>query len=148
MAQSHMSRLVRSVLDAQLAGSAPDEAVRANLRAHATFPEIKVYIGLNDSVTKKQEHDTERFVSLLKEVCVSHKVPFSFDIINGGYIHDDGEYTEEKTIVLTFIDVDKATVESIAQHLCELFNQESVLITIGLVKTQMIYAAETTDEQE
>ena len=70
------------------------------------------------------------------------------DVINGGYIHDDGEYTEEKTIVLTFIDVDKATVESIAQDLCELFNQESVLITIGLVKTQMIYAAGSTDEQK
>ena len=143
-----MSRLVRSALSAQLAGGAPDEAIRANLRAHATFPEIKVYIGLNDSVTKKQEYVTERYVSILKKVCVGHKVPFSFDVINGGYIHDDGEYTEEKTIVLTFIDVDKPTVESIAQHLCELFNQESVLITIGLVKTQMIYAAETTDEQE
>lgn len=81
-------------------------------------------------------------------MCVSHKVPFSFDIINGGYIHDDGEYTEEKTIVLTFIDVDKTTVESIARDLCKLFNQESVLITTGLVKTQMIYAAGSTDKQE
>lgn len=141
MTQGHISRLGQSVLDAQRAVGATDENIRANLQANRTFHETKVYVGLNDSMTRKQEHDTGSYVTILKKVCVDHGVPFSFDVINGGYIHDDGEYTEEKTIALTFIDVERETVESIARDLCALFNQESVLVTTGLVKTQMIYGA-------
>ena len=113
----------------------------------STFPETQVYIGLNDSETKKQEHDTGRYVSILKRVCVEHGTPFSFDVINGGYIHDDGEYTEENTIVLTFIDIERETVEDIARDLCTLFNQESVLMTTGLVKIQMIRPDSSANEK-
>lgn len=138
MAQAHFSRLVQSILDARQAGKTPDDAIRAGLASHETFPETQVYIGLNDAETKRQEYGTGRYVSILKDVCIEHGTPFSFDVINGGYIHDDGEYTEERTIVLTFIDVAWETVEGIARDLCTLFNQESVLVTTGLVKVQMI----------
>lgn len=100
--------------------------------------ETQVYIGLNDANTKKQERETESYLEILKKVCAEHGVPFSFDVINGGYIHDDGEYTEENTIILTFIDVDQETIDEIARDLCRLFNQESVLITTGRILVRSV----------
>ena len=104
----------------------------------ASLIQTQVYIGLNDGVTKNQEFDTERYVSVLKRVCVQYGVPFSFDVINGGYIHDDGEYTEENTIVLTFIDVSQEVIDEIAKDLCAFFRQESVLITTSSIQARTI----------
>ena len=146
MAQAHFSRLVQSALEAQAAGGAANDAIYRSLSARAPLSETQVYIGLNDATSKRQEHDTRHYVSILKDVCINHGTPFSFDVINGGYIHDDGEYTEEKTIVLTFIDVAWETVERVARDLCTLFNQESVLVTTGLVKAQLIRPCLPTDE--
>ena len=127
-----LSPLVLSALNAQHALTEVDETLQTE------YTETQVYVGLNDADTRKQEQDTEYYVSILKRVCVDHGVAFSFDIAGGGYIHDDGEYTEEQSIVLTFINVEQETVDSIARDLCSLFNQESVLITSGLVKTRSI----------
>ena len=44
------------------------------------------------------------------------------------------EYVEEKTLVLTLIDVERGAVQKIAKDLCGLFNQESVLVTEDNVK--------------
>lgn len=91
--------------------------------------ETKIYIGLNDSHTKKQEHKTERYLSILKDVCKNYHVAFSVDIEEGGYFHDDGEYTEEVSLILVMLDADKKVVQEIAKDLCNFFRQESVLIT-------------------
>ena len=147
MAQTHLSRLFQAAIEAQQALGKANDTISANMPTLSTFPETQVYIGLNDSETKRQEHDTGRYVSILKRVCVEHGTPFSFDVINGGYIHDDGEYTEENTIVLTFIDIERETVEDIARDLCTLFNQESVLMTTGLVKIQMIRPDSSANEK-
>ena len=64
----------------------------------------EIYIGLNDQDTKEQRFETSRYLSLLKNVCISYRVPFSVSVIDGGYIHENGEYTEEKTLVLSLID--------------------------------------------
>ena len=53
--------------------------------------ETKIYIGLNDSVEKKQLFETERYVKVLRGVCSSYKTPFSFTMAEGGYIHENGE---------------------------------------------------------
>lgn len=103
--------------------------------------ETQVYIGLNDANTKKQERETESYLEILKKACADHGVPFSFDVINGGYIHDDGEFTEENTVILTFIDVDQEAIDEIARDLCRLFNQESVLITTGRILVRSVSAS-------
>jgi hypothetical protein len=53
-------------------------------------------------------------------------------------MHESGEYTEENTLVLSLIDIDKKTVNEIAEDFCMFFNQESVLITSDLVRTYSI----------
>ena len=100
--------------------------------------ETKVYVGLNDSVTKTQLFETGTYISILKNVCFAYKIPFSFDVEEGGYIHESGEYTRETTLVLTLIDADKNTVDEIARDLCVFVHQESVMITESPVRSYFI----------
>lgn len=99
-----------------------------------------IYIGLNDMETKKQEFETSKYISILKNVCISYKVPFSFSLVEGGYIHENGEYTQENTLVLSLIDIRKSVVDEIAKDLCTFFHQESVLITADHVRTYNIHS--------
>lgn len=107
--------------------------------AHKNTVKTQIFVGLNDGDTKEQQFNTERYVSVLKHVCVQYGISFSFDIIKGGYVHFDGEYTEENTIVLTLIDVPRKTIDAIAEDLCVLFRQESVLITSGFIQSRTIH---------
>ena len=97
--------------------------------------ETKLYIGLNDSTTMKQEHDTIEYVSVLKNVCINYHVPFSVRLEQGGYMHEDGQYTQELTLVTSFMDVPRETIREIAKDLCVFFNQESILVTEDRVRT-------------
>ena len=88
-----------------------------------------IYVGLNDSILHEQKFETERYISILKKVCKSYRVAFSMNTIDGGYFHDDGTYVEEKTLVLTLLDVEEEIIEEIAKDLCAFFNQESVMVS-------------------
>ena len=98
----------------------------------------EIYVGLNDQDTKEQKFDTGKYMNILKNVCLSYGVPFSFSVIEGGYIHESGEYTQEKTLVLSLIGVERELIEEIARDLCAFFHQESVLITSGEVESYFI----------
>ena len=100
--------------------------------------ETKIYVGLNDSETKEQKLDTEKYISILRNVCRSYGVAFSFVLQQGGYIHEDGTYTQENTIVLSLIDADENIIGEIAKDLCAFFHQESVLITQGTIRAYFI----------
>jgi hypothetical protein len=107
-------------------------------RRQSEMKKTDIYVGLNDQDTKVQKFETEKYVSVLKRLCIAYKVPFSFTLIDGGYIHDSGEYTQEKTLVLTLIDADKNIIEEIAKDLCVFFHQESVLVTVGEIEAYSI----------
>ena len=100
--------------------------------------ETRIYVGLNDADTKEQKHETERFVNILKNVCRNYHVAFSMDIEDGGYFHENGEYTEETSLVLTLVNSDRNTVEEIARDLCTFFHQESVLVTVNHIEGYFI----------
>ncbi len=87
---------------------------------------------------KEQLVETSKYVSVLKNVCRNYGIPFSFSIIEGGYMHDSGEYTQETSLVLTLIDVDQNIVKDIAEDLCVFFKQESVLVTSGNVESYSV----------
>ena len=106
--------------------------------------ETRIYVGLNDSVTKTQLFETETYINILRNVCFGYKTPFSFGVEEGGYIHESGEYTRETSLVLTLIDVDRAIVNEIAKDLCSFFHQESVLITESAVRSY--YISESLEE--
>ena len=100
--------------------------------------EITISVGLNDAVTKRQEYQTEMYVDVMKHVCKSYHVPFSFIVSDGGYFHDNGDYTQEKTLVLCLLDSEEGVVGGIARDLCAFFHQESVLITESKVRAYYI----------
>ena len=100
--------------------------------------ETKIYVGLNDAETLSQRYDTERYLSLLKKVCYSYHIPFSLSVSEGGYFHENGDYTEETTLVLTLMDIEDGIVNDIAKDLCVFFHQESVMITSGEVRSYFI----------
>ena len=100
--------------------------------------ESKIYVGLNDVTTNTQLFESEKYIRVLRNVCYSYKVPFSFSVQEGGYIYENGEYARENSLVLTLIDVDKAIVNDIAKDLCAFFHQESVLITEGQIRSYFV----------
>ena len=100
--------------------------------------ETKLYVGLNDAESLKQEYATSKYISILRNVCSSYQIPFSFSFSQGGYMHENGEYTEELTLVITLIDTDKKIVNEIARDLCTFFHQESVLITDDQVRAYYV----------
>ena len=104
-----------------------NECDPVNMKVNVT--QYTIYIGLNDPDTGDQKFDTERYVSILKSVCRSYRIPFSFHTLSGGYVYDDGMFTEENTLALTLLDAEESVVREIAKDLCAFFRQESVLIT-------------------
>ena len=102
---------------------------RSGTQGVLNMVESKIYIGLNDLSTNTQLFENEKYIRVLRNVCYSYKVPFSFQVQEGGYIYESGEYARETSLVLTLIDVDKAVVKDIAKDLCAFFHQESVLVT-------------------
>ncbi len=122
----HQQQLARSKLHQMAGSSATDGKIK--------MVETRLYVGLNDAETKRQLFETEQYIEQLKQICFTYHVPFSVGIEEGGYFHENGEYVEEKTLVLTLIDAEKATIQNIAKDLRTLFNQESVLVTDDEVK--------------
>ncbi len=100
--------------------------------------ESKIYIGLNDVTTNTQLFENEKYVKVLRNVCYSYKVPFSFNVQEGGYVYESGEYARETSLVLTLIDADKAVVDDIAKDLCAFFHQESVLVTENRIQAHFV----------
>ncbi len=100
--------------------------------------ETKIYIGLNDMTTNTQLFENEKYIRILRNVCYSYKVPFSFNVQEGGYIYENGEYALETSLVLTLINVDQAVVSDIAKDLCVFFHQESVLVTENQIQAYLV----------
>ena len=99
-----------------------------------------IYIGLNDSETRQQKLDSEKYLMILKNACQKYRIAFSVQMLNGGYFHEDGGYTEENTLMLRLIDVPEEIVTELAKDLCVFFNQESVMITSS--PTSLVYIKE------
>ena len=104
--------------------------------------ETRIYVGLNDSESRKQILETEEYVKVLKDVCRNCHTAFSMDIEEGGYYHEDGEYTEETSLVLVLVDAEQSTVCFIAKELCKRFHQESVLITEDSIRGCFVSAGD------
>ena len=115
-------------------GPSPDIAGDGSVK----MTEHRIYIGLNDADTREQRFETEKYLETLKEVCRNYKAAFSVDIEEGGYYHEDGEYTEETSLVLVLIDADREKVQGIAKDICALFHQESVLVTEDVIDGRFV----------
>jgi len=85
-------------------------------------------IGLSDRNSKVQEFDTEKFLAVVTRVCTGYRVGYSYTRSFGGYIHEDGTYVNENSILLSLVGLPEELIDRIAMDLCRFFNQESVLV--------------------
>lgn len=134
MFNDHRLLKQRALFKQFLAEQSRQDGDAASKDGKIQMAETRLYIGLNDAQTKKQIFETEQYVEQLKKLCFTYHLPFSVDYEEGGYFHEDGEYVEEKTLVLTLIDVEWDTIRKMAKDLCGLFNQESILVTEDSVR--------------
>ena len=95
--------------------------------------ESRIYVGLHDKDSREQRYETDRYKAVLKNVCRNYHTPFSLQVIEGGYFHDDGTWVDENTLLITLIGTPQKTVYEIAKDVCSFFNQESVMITCDTV---------------
>lgn len=88
----------------------------------------KVFVGLNDAESKKQEIKTEDAMSLVSLYLASH-----FDgatVYNGigVYKHEDGTIVRENSLIIELVYVSDFMVESLVNHCKTILNQESIMI--------------------
>ena len=95
--------------------------------------EARIYVGLRDRDSHEQIFETDRYKAVLKDICKGYATPFSVQVIEGGYFHDDGTWVDENTLLITLIGAPRKTVYDIASDVCTIFHQESVMITCNKV---------------
>ena len=103
-----------------------------------TVKQANIYIGLNDSETYKQLFETEKYISILKNVCKAYHVAFSMNKIADGCFHEDGTYVDAQSLIQTLPDVDENIISEIVKELCAFFHQESVLVTYTDASIQFV----------
>lgn len=97
-----------------------------------------IYIGLNDSESRKQKYSTELFLSILRNVCIGYRVAFSVSELRGGYFHNDKTFVSENSLCLMLIGTDDTMADEIAKDLCAFFHQESVMVLRDTVDCRFI----------
>ena len=89
-----------------------------------------LYIGLSDKDKSKQEIETATAVETIESVILlytEYGATINTDY-RGIYRYADGMRASEKTVAVMMIDVDRKTVETIADVLKDKLNQETILI--------------------
>ena len=95
--------------------------------------EARIYVGLRDKDSREQHYETDRYKAVLREICKDFRTPFSVQVMEGGYFHDDGTWVDENSQLITLIGAPRKTVYDIARAVCGVFRQESVIITCNKV---------------
>lgn len=87
----------------------------------------KVYIGLNDQETKKQEIDTETAMIKVSEYLANHFEGATVYNGIGVYKHNNGTVVRENSLIIELVFVSNEDVMKMINHFRVIFNQESVM---------------------
>lgn len=88
----------------------------------------KVFLGLNDQKSKKQEIKTEDALVMTSLYLASHFEGATVYNGIGVYRHEDGTIVRENSLIIELVYVTEFMVESLVKHLQHVFNQESIMI--------------------
>ena len=106
--------------------------------------EARIYVGLRDKDTREQHYDIDRYKEMLKDICKGYCSPFSVQVMEGGFFHDDGTWVDENSLLITLLGTPRKIVYDIANDVCNAFHQESVIITCTNVIDFAIVSDKTT----
>lgn len=87
----------------------------------------KVYLGLNDQETKKQEIDTETAMIKVSEYLADHFEGTTVYNGIGVYKHNDGTIVRENSLIIELVYVEDQDVDKMINQFRVVFNQESVM---------------------
>lgn len=105
-----------------------------------TVKRFAITIGLNDSDTFSQKCEIEKAIDIVKNCCKSYRVPCTYALADGGYIHSNGTYINEKSLVISIIDPDDENmIDEISRDLCAFFNQECVSVMCENVEYYFVH---------
>lgn len=93
----------------------------------------KMYIGLNDKFTKKQEIPTEKAVSIINDTALNILEGYTLYTGTGVFTHNDKTRITEKTIILeliSFDDTDAKKLKAIREKLLVSLRQEVIYINV------------------
>ena len=93
-----------------------------------TLSLYRLFVGLNDQKSKKQEVATEDAMRIVNEYIWAN---FGGGTVYNGYgvyKHDDGTVVREKSIIIELFYIDDNSVELFVNHLKKVLNQESVTV--------------------
>lgn len=93
----------------------------------------RVFIGLNDAETHKQEISDDDAMEIVKSYCYDHFEGATVSHGYGLYRHEDGTKVQESTIIVELFYIEDDDVKKFIEHVKYMLNQES----IGLVKIPM-----------
>lgn len=88
----------------------------------------RVYLGLNDAETKRQEISTEDAMTIVSLFLASHYEGATVYPATGIYKHESGEIVRENSLVIELLYVTDGAIELTVQHFQKVLNQESVMI--------------------
>ena len=98
------------------------------IRAENQVDRYQILVGLNDKDSNLQQHDTEKYISVIEYYCKNNGMAFSIHTQRGGYVYESGAFAKENSLVITLIGASASQANELAAEVCALFNQESVLI--------------------
>lgn len=88
----------------------------------------KVFLGLNDQKSHKQEISNDDALVMVSLYLASHFDGATCYNAIGVYRHEDGTIVRENSIVIELVYVSDFMVESLVNHMKTVLNQESVMI--------------------
>lgn len=103
-----------------------------------TTVEYKVYFGLFDQETHKQEIRTEDALEMVSDYLANHFAGATVYSGYGVYRHDDGSTVKEPSLIVELLDVELDDVANMIAEIKYGLNQESVLISETETKYQFV----------
>lgn len=87
----------------------------------------RVFVGLNDQVTKRQEIATDDALRMASEYLASHFEGATVFNGIGVYKHNDGTVVRENSLIIELVYVSDEDVNQMINEFRVVFNQESVM---------------------
>lgn len=98
-----------------------------------------VIAGLNDKETKKQEINTETAYKIIFKTLQNNGIEgATLTEATGFYTHNNGETVIEKSIKIELLFIERVTAVKIAKDLRIALNQESVVLEVAELDSELI----------
>lgn len=98
--------------------------------------EYQIFIGCRDSELHDEVVSEDELRETVTQFFRQREIGFSVLSAKGGYLHTDGRFIYESTVLINIIDSNDLDIARLARGLSMFMNQERVLVIKDVVKTE------------